>query len=126
MRAFLAALLAQMGKNDEAIAELSKIPPDDIGRLLNEAIIYARLGNRAVSDKALQRAQQLFGDLDNYQYAEIHSQRGEKEQAFATLDRAWGFRDPGLASMKSDTLLDPLRGDPRFTALLRKMNFPSA
>jgi hypothetical protein len=45
-----------------------------------------------------------------------HAQRGEKDEAFAALDRAWTFRDPGLALLRSDRFLDPLRGDPRFAA----------
>jgi serine/threonine-protein kinase len=66
-----------------------------------------------------------LGDAANYQYADIHAQRGEKDQALASLDRAWAFRDPGLAFMKSDPWLAPLHGEPRFTALLQKMNFPA-
>jgi serine/threonine-protein kinase len=122
-RAFYAASLMDDGKPDEALAEFRKLPSDYLFRLVGEAILFARQGNRGASDAALARAKQVFGDAANYQYAEIYAQRGEKEQAFAALDRAWNFRDPGLASMKSDVWLNPIRNDPRFSALLQKMNF---
>lgn len=114
-----------MGKNGEALAQFRQLPPDYLFRLVCESILFAREGNRAASDAALARAQQINGEDANYQYADIYAQRGEKDQAFASLDRAWTFRDPGLAYMKADAWLNPLRSDPRFAALLKKMNFPS-
>jgi tetratricopeptide (TPR) repeat protein len=124
-RAFLGAALMNLAKYDEARAEINKLPPDYLFRLVDEAILSARQGNLAASDTALTRVQQINGDEANYQYAEIYTQRGEKDKAFAALERAWTFRDPGLAYMYSDGWLRPLRGDPRFTALLKKMNFPT-
>ena len=114
-----------MGKFDEAEAEFRKLPPDNLFRLIGEAILFWRQGNRAASDAALLHAERSNGDDAHYQYAEVHAQRGEKDEAFASLDRAWSFHDPGLAIMKADRYLIPLRGDPRFAALLKKMNFPS-
>jgi serine/threonine-protein kinase len=124
-RALLGATLLAANKLDGAAAEFRKLPPDYLFRLVGEAMLFSRQGNRAGSDAALQRAQQVYGDAAHYQYADIHAQRGEKDEAFASLDRAWAFRDPGLGFMKSDSWLVPLRGDPRYTALLRKMNFPA-
>jgi serine/threonine-protein kinase len=124
-RAFLGASLMEMGKFREAEAEFQKLGADNLFRLVGEAILYWRQGNRSASDAALQHAQQTSGDDAHYQYAEVHAQRGEKDQAFAALDRAWSFRDPGLAIMKSDYWLGPLRGDARFSAFLRRMNFPA-
>jgi hypothetical protein len=34
-------------------------------------------------------------------------------------------RDPGLVMLKTDPLLDPLRGEPRFQAIERQLKFPS-
>ena len=123
-RAFLGVALMDAGKFDQAMAEFRKLPPDYLFRLLGESILFERQGNRSASDAAFKRAQQVHGDSAHYQYADIHAQRGEKNEAFASLDRAWEFKDPGLAYMKSDRFLDPLRSDPRYSALLAKMNFP--
>jgi TolB-like protein/Flp pilus assembly protein TadD len=124
-RSFMGMALMDDGALDEARAEFKKLPADYLFRLVGESLLFAREGNRPASEAALQRAKQVFGDAANYQYADIYAQRGEKEEAFAALDRAWEFRDPGLAYMKNDRWLDPLRSDPRFPALLRKMNFPA-
>jgi hypothetical protein len=50
--------------------------------------------------------------------------RGEKDKAFEWLERAYRQQDGGLTSTKIDLLLASLRSDPRYTALLRKLNFP--
>jgi len=124
-RAYLATVLMEMGKFNEAVAELRPLPPDYLFRLVAEAVISARQGNRAASDAALKRAQEVNGDGAHYQYADIHAQRGEADEAFASLERAWSFRDPGLAILKSDPFLRPIRNDPRFATFLKRMNFPA-
>jgi hypothetical protein len=40
------------------------------------------------------------------------------------LERAYEEQDPSLFSLKMSPLLDPLRSEPRFQAVLRRMNFP--
>jgi serine/threonine-protein kinase len=126
IRAYLGLILMEMGKFPDAVAQFRQLPADYLFRLVGESILYARQGNRAASDAALKRAQVVYGDSSHYQYAEVHAQRGETDESFASLDRAWSFRDPGLAIMKTDPLVRPIRGDPRFAALLAKMNFPGA
>jgi serine/threonine-protein kinase len=124
-RSLLVATLIEMGKMEEAVAEINKLPVDYLFRLLSEAIVAARTGDRAASNAALRQAEKLNGDAAHFQYAEIYAQQGETDRAFAALDRAWAFRDPGLAFIKADRWVDPLRSDPRFAALLAKMNFPA-
>ena len=124
-RAWLCVVLIELGRMDEAVAENRKLPQDNLFRLVSAAIISARQRNLAASDVATTRAMQLYGDPASYQYAAIYAQRGEKDRAFAALDRAMTLRDPGLALLKVDPLVDPLRSDRRFGELLRKMNFPS-
>ncbi len=57
-----------------------------------------------------------------FSFAWIHLGLGEIDQAFAWMDRAIEERDPIIVPIKSYRFLDPLRDDPRFHALLRKMN----
>jgi hypothetical protein len=59
-----------------------------------------------------------------YQIAEVFAWRGESTKAFEWLARAYSQRDAGLASIKSDPLLNSLRADPRFDALRRKLKLP--
>ena len=55
----------------------------------------------------------------------VYAGLGEKDLAFEWLERAYDEHDKGLVSLKVDPSLDPLRSDPRFQDLLRRMNFPS-
>jgi TolB-like protein len=122
----LAALaLMQLGRLDEAEAEYRKARPDDVYRLTGEAINFDHKGNRAASDEAVAHIEKVFGDTASYQYAEIYAQRGDKERALAALDRAWAVRDPGLTNVRIDAFLDPLRSEPRFAALQKRLNFPN-
>jgi TolB-like protein/DNA-binding winged helix-turn-helix (wHTH) protein/Flp pilus assembly protein TadD len=54
------------------------------------------------------------------QYAEL----GDKERAFALLERAYQERDPWLPMDLAAPRLDPLRSDPRFQDLLRRIGLP--
>ena len=117
--------LVMMGKLQEAQAEYAKAPADDAFRLTGEAMVAALMGDRVASDSALARMKQVFGDVASYQYGEIHAQRGEIDQAFADLDKAWEVRDGGMLGLRVDPFIDPLRGDPRFRAIETRMNYPS-
>jgi len=55
-------------------------------------------------------------------FAWIHLELGNVDEAFAWIDRAIDARDPMIMPIKSYAFLDPLRADPRFHTLLRKMN----
>lgn len=52
----------------------------------------------------------------------IHLGLGETEEAFAWMDRAADERDPILIPLKNYWFFDPLREDPRYRALLRRLN----
>jgi TolB-like protein/cytochrome c-type biogenesis protein CcmH/NrfG len=59
-----------------------------------------------------------------YQIGTVYAWRGEKDKAFDWMERAYVQRDEGLANIKIDPVVFSLRGDPRYKALLRKMNLP--
>lgn len=56
-----------------------------------------------------------------YYVGALYAAVGETDSAFAWLDRAYAMRQTDIVSMKVDPTMDPLRGDPRFEALLRKL-----
>ena len=55
-------------------------------------------------------------------FAWIHLGLGEINEAFAWMDKAIDARDGMMTPIKSYWFLDPVRDDPRFAGLLRKMN----
>ncbi|HEY6048365.1 MAG TPA: TIR domain-containing protein, partial [Sphingomicrobium sp.] len=104
---------------------LAQAEAGSAGRLSGSAILAIRMHDAAAASAATDQLKQLFGEAAQYQYAEIDAQRGEKDQAIADLERAWAIKDPGLILLPTDPFLDPIRSDPRFVALVQKMNFPA-
>ena len=66
---------------------------------------------------------QQGGEL-NFLSALIHAQLGDREAAFAALERAWQVRDSGLLDIKVNPYLDPLRSDPRYANLVERVGYP--
>jgi serine/threonine-protein kinase len=85
---------------------------------------YHAARQKEASDAALRELIERFSDVSAYQVAEAHAFRGEKDEAFAWLDRAYRQRDPGLTALLVDPLFDSTRSDPRFSAMLRKLKLP--
>jgi len=56
--------------------------------------------------------------------ARLHSLLGEKDAAFKWAGKAFEQRDPNLLRIKVDPAFDSLRSDPRYPALLEKVNLP--
>ena len=55
-----------------------------------------------------------------YCYAEL----GDRDQTFAWLDKAMAEKSDGLERLKVVRAMDPLRTDPRYIELLKKMGLP--
>lgn len=93
-------------------------------RLQVAAMAEHDLGHQAESERQLKDLIERFKTQAAYQIAEVYALRGEQPQAFEWLEAAYSQRDGGLTMLKIDPLLDTLHGDPRYAALLRKMNLP--
>jgi TolB-like protein len=117
--------LLGMGRLDDARRQYSAGEPDHPFRLAGEAVLATRQGDKATAHARLAQMKAIYSDAENYQYAQIHSQLGDREAAIGDLRRAWELKDPGLQFLRVDPWLDPLRRDPRFDALLREMQFPT-
>jgi TolB-like protein/Flp pilus assembly protein TadD len=88
------------------------------------AIVYDKLGRHADAEAQLARLKAAQGDSCAYQYAAIYAQWGDRPRALEWLDTAMRLRDPGLLGLKTDPLMDPLRKEPRFQAVMRELKFP--
>ncbi len=88
------------------------------------AVLYNKLARQADAEAELAKIKSTLGDAAAYQYAEIYAQWGDRAKALEWLDRAMLLRDSGLEYLKIDPLMDPLRNEPRFQAVMRELKFP--
>jgi serine/threonine protein kinase/tetratricopeptide (TPR) repeat protein len=88
------------------------------------AITYARMGNTAEAKKILQQSI----ELSHHKYvapeliAAIYSELGDHEQAFSWFNKGFEIHSAVLPVTLLSPAYDPLRSDPRFRELLKKMN----
>ncbi len=117
------------GQLDQAMAEYKKAAAlnDDPLVLGLLAQGYAKLGQRDEALKTLGQLQQIATQryVWNYTFALVHITLGENDKAIEYLERDYrDHADYELALIKVDPMLDPLRGDPRFEALVSKVFAP--
>jgi TolB-like protein/Flp pilus assembly protein TadD len=119
----LGAILLAEGKFQAGLDEMRQ-EQTDVARNAGLAMAYYSIGRRAESDAALAKLIKEHAQDDAYEVAEVYAYRGELDQAFAWLERAYSQRDAGLWLTKQDAILKNLWSDPRYKAFLRKMNLP--
>jgi len=122
----LAQMLLAIGQPDAALAEVEK-ESDPAYRVYARARTYILLGRRTDASAAFAEFEKTYAADWAYAIASLHALRGERDQAFSWLDRAYQQRDGGLIgtpSVNIDPDLKSIRGDSRYQAFLRKMNLP--
>jgi TolB-like protein len=89
-------------------------------------VAYSKTGRRkeaqAVLDKWKQKAQTEY--VSNYWFAIGYAAYGDKDAAFAELEKAYQNHDWFMQRIKVDPMMDPLRDDPRFDAMVKRLKFP--
>ena len=106
----------------EALAAFRRIHGED--GLAGVAMAQFALRQRSASNQALVEAIARHAAGMTYEIAQVYAWRGEKDLAFEWMEQAFRQHDAGLCFLKFDPLLDSIRHDPRFTAMLREMNLP--
>jgi hypothetical protein len=88
------------------------------------AVAHHSLGHAKESQQALEALIAKYNDSAAYQIAGVYAWRGENDRAFEWLERAVTLHDGGLVLLKTDLLMRGLHGDPRYRAVLAKLNLP--
>jgi hypothetical protein len=60
--------------------------------------------------------------MSSYQKATVELALGARDRALACLEQACEERDPWVVLLKTDRLLEPLRGEPRYEALVARVS----
>lgn len=89
-------------------------------------IAYARAGRRHDAEKILEKFREISKTeyVMAYHKALIYSALGDKDSAIAELEASVSEHDYLLPRINVEPFLDPLRGDPRFAAIVRRLGFP--
>ena len=115
----------ELGRYEEAAASFIKAKELGGDYSIDLACTYARAGNKEESKKILvelkERARKEF--VSPSFLAAAYGALGENDIAFELLDKAYSERDNRFCWLKTDPIYDPMRSDPRFSALLRKIGF---
>jgi tetratricopeptide (TPR) repeat protein len=80
--------------------------------------------SQADAQASLAVLQKNYGETAAYQYGEILAQWGDIPRALSALERAVVLHDGGRTFTKVDPMLDPVRNEPRFKAVLAGLKFP--
>ena len=118
----LGDVYAEKGMYPESIAEFLKSGdgPDSLGHLGNA---YARAGQVDAARKTISQLEQNVrkDGVGRYEIALVYAGLGKKQEAFKWLEEAYNAHDVGLIYLKVDPCLAPLRSDPRFDDLVRRV-----
>jgi len=120
----LSQIYVMQGWPQDALPEIQLVR-DDPGRAYLYPMAYYALGREKESDAALQELIAKYHGSMAYQIAEVYAFRNQSDKAFEWLDRAYVQRDSGLIGTKVDPPLKSLHKDPRYAALLKKLNLPT-
>jgi TolB-like protein/DNA-binding winged helix-turn-helix (wHTH) protein/tetratricopeptide (TPR) repeat protein len=128
VRCNLASIYGLNGMFQQAIdqyrmaGELSLESKGDV--LASIATVLTSAGRWSEADSMMPEILELAktGKTDPYNIALLYAARGDKEEGFKWLAKALGNHLPTSATVRYDPLLDPLRSDSRFAALLRQHN----
>ena len=122
-----ASYLAQ-GMYERAIAagrRAAEISEGQPARMVGLGRAYAFVGRKAEAQKVLEQlqSQSNAGYVSPYYSAVLYAALGRRDEAFASLEKAYTDRDRYMVWLNIDSEMDPLRPDPRFASLLRRVGF---
>jgi serine/threonine protein kinase/tetratricopeptide (TPR) repeat protein len=126
----LAQAFARQGQYAEALAVLQKAI-ESSGRASEyqsyQTYLYAISGKRAESLANLKQLEERYArhDLIGFDLAMVYTGLGDKDQAFAWLEKDLQTRSGLLPYVRWDPFFEPLRSDPRFANLMKRIGLKS-
>jgi len=125
----LEEVYARLGKQKEAVGErekaLSLSGSPELAASLEED--FAKSGYRGILQSWLEGLEEIskHGYVSSYSIAEAYMRIEDKEKALSWLEKAYEEHDSGLVALGVEPMFDPIRADPRFQEILRRMKLKS-
>ena len=124
----LAATYAAEGRRAEALAAADKGPQVNQSPLVlaMSGGVYAQVGEKEKARRVLA----TLADITKrryvcpYEVGDVHIGIGDNDEAFRWLEKGFRDRSACMPFTKVDPRLDPLRSDPRYADLVRRIGFP--
>ncbi|MEP6788000.1 MAG: hypothetical protein ABJB40_06180 [Acidobacteriota bacterium] len=114
------------GMYAESLAIAEKSLDSDMPFLADAGYAYAKTGQREKALQVIERWKE--GEkrkyVMNYWVAVTYAALGDRDGAFAELEKAYQAHDWFLQRLKVDPFMDPLRDDPRFVTMVKRLNLP--
>ena len=110
---------------EQGISELQKASANPDSRALL-GYAYAVAGKRTEGRKILIELEHSATEkyVSPFPIAVAYTGMGEKDRAFAALEKAYEERSWGMGMLRVNPVFDPIRSDPRFASLVRRVNLP--
>lgn len=125
-RALLASVYIELGRFDAALVLASDVAGKSPSGFSVAAVALARAGRtdeaRAALNRLVELAQHRY--VPAYDIASVHAALGDADQAFQWLDRAFAEPSALLGNLRADPVMDPLRSDPRYREVERRLRLP--
>ena len=126
-RHWLGFALVANGKYEEALSVVQQVKPDAPFGWMSVVVgahAYAKQGKKAEAEQQITLLRELAKTryVRPYYLASIYAALGDKDKAFAELERSFAEKDCYLGRISVDPFMDPLREDPRFKSLLKRIN----
>jgi Tfp pilus assembly protein PilF len=134
---FLANVYEQQGKFEEAIAEYEKhavlmgMPAEDVAKGWGVVRQAYRTGGPKGYREALIVLAKKAGEINPdaappmFVMGALYAQAGDNDRAFEYFERSFERREPDILRF-ADPALDPIRSDPRFKDLIRRIGLPGS
>ena len=124
-RRILEEVYAQSGRQKEAVEEREKVlslsgSPELAASIAED---FSRYGYKGVQQSWLDGLTEIskHGYVSPFSIAEGYMRLGQKEKSFEWLERAYEEHDSGLVSIAVEPMFDPVRAEPRFKNIVRRM-----
>jgi tetratricopeptide (TPR) repeat protein len=123
-RVDLGGVYAAKGMHEQALIEYRRASGADLEKpyaLITLGHALAMSGREGEARAILDRLKDMKGYVSPAELTILYAGLGEKEGAFASLERAYAAHDLQLKYLKVEPHYDGLRSDPRFTDLMRRV-----